>query len=65
MPILIDQSCRGKLAELNEKVTHLERQMEFLEASINGAANQAAVLVPGEIVSQPGVQASVAQAPQT
>lgn len=32
-----DQSCRGKLAELNEKVTTLEKQMDFLEASINHA----------------------------
>lgn len=39
----IDQSCRGKLAELNQKVTHLERELDFLEASINGAANQVAV----------------------
>lgn len=38
-----DQSCRGKLAELNEKVTHLERQLDFLEASVNGAANQVAI----------------------
>lgn len=39
-----DQSCRGKLAELNEKVTSLERQLEYLEASINGAANQIAAV---------------------
>lgn len=33
-----DQSCRGKLAELNEKVTNLERQIDYLESCIQGAA---------------------------
>lgn len=34
-----DQSCRGKLAELNEKLTHLERQIEFLEAATTQTTN--------------------------
>jgi len=29
-----DMSCRGKLAGLNEKLTGLERQIEYLEARV-------------------------------
>lgn len=36
-----DQSCRGKLAELNEKVIHLERKLDFYEAAIVGAVRHA------------------------
>lgn len=44
---ITDQSCRGKIAELNEKVTHLERQIDFLEASINGQAATSVSAVGG------------------
>jgi len=30
-----DMSCRGKLAGLNEKLTGLERQIEYLEARVS------------------------------
>jgi hypothetical protein len=29
-----DMSCRGRLAVLNEKITRLERKIEYLEARV-------------------------------
>lgn len=31
---LADMSCRSKLAQLNEKLTTLERRIDFLESSV-------------------------------
>ena len=32
--VFIDMSCRGRLAGLNEKLTGLERKIEYLEARV-------------------------------
>jgi len=35
-----DTSTRYRLAKINEKLTSLERQMEYLEAAVKSAADQ-------------------------
>lgn len=36
MPVIAtDMSCRSRLAELNEKITALERKVEYVEASVS------------------------------
>jgi len=35
-----DLSMRSKLAEINEKLSHLERKVEFAEAIVNNALQQ-------------------------
>lgn len=32
--MVTDMSCRGRLAVLNEKITRLERKIEYLEARV-------------------------------
>lgn len=34
MPLSVDMSCRSRLAKLNEKLTILERRIDYLESSV-------------------------------
>lgn len=34
-----DQSCRGKIALINERLTKLERSVDWLEATVNREGN--------------------------
>uniref|UniRef100_A0A8C3RNK5 BRICK1 subunit of SCAR/WAVE actin nucleating complex n=1 Tax=Chelydra serpentina TaxID=8475 RepID=A0A8C3RNK5_CHESE len=46
-----DMSCRSRLATLNEKLTALERRIEYIEARVRGRAGKA---TPGDSLSGGG-----------